>query len=178
MLTLVNDLLDLRRVEEGRDAIAVTRLDLAPIIDSAIEMVKTLADEKHHTLRLEVEHALPQAMADRRAVLQILVNLLSNAVKFTPANGEIAVDARADCDGIVVAVRDSGNGIRPEDQARLFTYYEQLGAKQDLNMRGSGIGLALTRALVEKLGGRIHVHSVPGEGSTFRFTIPRCTEAT
>jgi PAS domain S-box-containing protein len=177
MLTLVNDLLDLRRIEEGRESIAIMRLDLAPVLDSAIEMVKPLVEERQHELVLELEPTLPQAVADRRAVIQILVNLLSNAVKFTPPRGRIAVNARASAGVIHVAVTDSGPGIPHEHQSRLFTYYEQLGAKQDLHMKGSGIGLALTRALVEKLGGHIDFKSAPGEGSTFAFSLPGWTEA-
>jgi PAS domain S-box-containing protein len=177
MLNLVNDLLDLRRIEEDRAAIAVTRIPVDAVVGEALEMVKPLVDEKCHAISVSLDPALPEALADRRAVVQILVNLLSNAAKFTPASGRIEVTARAVEHSITVGVHDSGIGIRPEDQPKLFTYFEQLGAKHDHHMQGSGIGLALTRALVERLGGRIHVRSAPGAGSTFEFSIPRWTEA-
>jgi PAS domain S-box-containing protein len=176
MLNLVNDLLDLRRLEEDRSALASTRLELAQLVDEAIQLVKALADEKKQTMAVELPAALPDALADRRAVVQILVNLLSNAVKFTPDGGRIAVRASVSPDQLHVAVTDSGIGIRPEDQARLFTYFEQVGAKSEHAMKGSGIGLALTRALVEKLGGAIQVSSAAGAGATFEFSIPRWTE--
>jgi PAS domain S-box-containing protein len=176
MLNLVNDLLDLRRLEEDRSSLASTRVEMAHLVDEAIQLVKSLADERGQTVAVELPPFLPDALADRRAVVQILVNLLSNAIKFTPEAGRIAVRARPGPDLLHVAVVDSGIGIRPEDQARLFTYFEQLGAKQEHSMKGSGIGLALTRALVEKLGGTIDVTSAPGAGSTFEFSIPRWTE--
>ena len=176
MLNLVNDLLDLRRLEEDRDALARTRLELGQLVDEALQLVKALADEKGHRVDVELPDQLPDALADRRAVVQILVNLLSNAVKFTPSAGRITVRARAIADQLSVAVEDSGIGIRPEDQPRLFTYFEQLGAKHDHSMKGSGIGLALTRALVEKLGGTISIKSAAGAGTTFEFSIPRWME--
>ena len=177
MLHLINDLLDLRRLEEDRASIAVTRLAIRPIVDEAVDLVRALIDDHQHALAIEVAPELPEAVADRRAVVQILVNLLSNAVKFTPKGGRIAVAARtAEPNAIRIAVTDSGIGIAPEDQARLFTYFEQLGAKHAHSMQGSGIGLALTRALVEKMGGVIEVRSERGCGSTFEFSIPRWTE--
>ena len=177
MLNLVNDLLDLRRLEEDRAALASTRLGLPQLVDEALQLVRSQSDEKGHTVAVDLPAQLPDALADRRAVLQILVNLLSNAVKFTPGPGRITVRASAASDQLNIAVQDSGIGIRPEDQSRLFTYFEQLGAKHDHSMKGSGIGLALTRALVEKLGGAIRVTSAVGVGSTFEFSIPRWTEA-
>jgi signal transduction histidine kinase len=176
MLNLVNDLLDLRRIEEDRAAIVATRLPLGPVLAEAITLVRPLIDERQHEVTTVLEPDLPEVLADRRAVVQILVNLLSNAVKYTPNGGKIAVHARAGADLIVVAVEDNGVGIPAEDHAKLFTYFEQLGAKHEAGMRGSGIGLALTRALVERLGGHIRVNSAPGIGSTFEFSIPRWTE--
>jgi PAS domain S-box-containing protein len=176
MLNLVNDLLDLRRLEEDRDALASTRLELGQLVDEALQLVKAVADEKGHMVAVDFPPALPDALADKRAVVQILVNLLSNAIKFTPSSGRIVVRASAGNNVLNIAVEDSGVGIRPEDQPKLFTYFEQLGAKHDHSMKGSGIGLALTRALVEKLGGAIRVSSAVGVGSTFEFSVPRWTE--
>jgi PAS domain S-box-containing protein len=174
MLSLVNDLLDLRRLGEG-EALASARFALDPLIDEAIQSIKAVADERGHTVEVELPSRLPAARADRRAVVQILVNLLSNAVKFTAAPGRIRVRAAATAAELRIAVEDSGVGIRPEDQPKLFTYFEELGAP-DHFMKGSGVGLALTRALVEKLGGTIRVTSTVGVGSTFEFSVPRWTE--
>lgn len=177
MLNLVNDLLDLRRLEEDRAAIAATRLELRPMVEEAVQLVRPMADDKQQAVTISLAPELPEALADRRAVIQILVNLLSNAVKFTPANGSIDVIADSTAEAIVLRVVDTGIGIPLDQQSKLFTYFEQLGAKHALDMKGSGIGLALTRALVEKLGGHIDVRSTPGTGSSFEFSIPRWMEA-
>ncbi|HKE16330.1 MAG TPA: PAS domain-containing protein [Kofleriaceae bacterium] len=176
MLNLVNDLLDLRRLADDREPLASTRLALDPLVDEAIQSVKAVADEKGHVVEVDLPPRLPAARADRRAVVQILVNLLSNALKFTAAPGRIRVRAAADAAELRIAVEDSGVGIRSEDQPVLFTYFEELGPREDHSMKGSGVGLALTRALVEKLGGAIRVTSTVGVGSTFEFSVPRWTE--
>jgi PAS domain S-box-containing protein len=169
MLQLVNDLLDLRSLEQSR--LDMHPLDLAPLIDQSVALVRPLLHEKQLELSVDLASDLPAARADRRAVVQILVNLLSNAGKYTPAGGAIHVSASSDGAWVHVAVKDTGQGIAPSDQARLFTYFEQLGGKRAANMKGSGVGLALTRSLVEKQGGTITLESAPGQGSTFRFRL-------
>ena len=114
---------------------------------------------------------LTSAFADRRAVVQIMVNLLANAAKFTAPEGRLGIRAACKDRRIEVTISDSGIGIAPAHLPRLFTYFEQLGAKQTAQMKGSGIGLALTKALVEKMGGEISVSSEPGRGSEFTFTL-------
>jgi PAS domain S-box-containing protein len=173
MLQLVDDLLDLQRASEGRDLIVAEPHAIAPIVEEATRMVRPLAAEKRHTLLVTLPETLPAARVDRRALLQILVNLLTNAVKYTPAGGSIHVHAAAGGDDVVVSVQDDGIGIAPEDHARIFEYFEQVGGAQG----GSGIGLALTKMLVERLGGKIWVQSAVGEGSTFHFTVPRADGA-
>lgn len=177
MLALINDLLDLRRLESDPEVMEPERVDLDRVVHEAVSMVRSLADEKAHTVDVALDGDLPPVLADRRAVVQILVNLLSNAIKFTPARGRIAVRAgAAGHEWVRVEVEDDGVGIDPGDQVRLFNYFEQLGAKHAHNMKGSGIGLALTRSLVDKLGGSIEVESEAGAGSTFSFTVPRWLE--
>ena len=169
MLQLVNDLLDLRSLEESQ--LELVPLLLAPLIAQSVSLVRPLVHDKHLELSQHLPEDLPRVLADRRAVVQILVNLLSNAGKFTPAGGSIKVSASSDGVWVAIAVEDTGTGISPEDQERLFVYFEQLGGKNAAHMKGSGVGLALTRSLVEKQGGSISVESTLGKGSTFRFRL-------
>jgi PAS domain S-box-containing protein len=169
MLQLVNDLLDLRSLEEAR--LELTPVALAPIIEQSAALVRPLVQEKHLDFVLAVPENLPSVLGDRRAIVQILVNLLSNGGKFTAPGGALEVSARHAGSWVEIAVRDTGCGIAPEDQARLFVYFEQLGGKNAARMKGSGVGLALTRSLVEKQGGSITVESEVGKGSTFRVRL-------
>ena len=134
-------------------------------------MVLPLAEEQAQELGIDVPGDLPPLMGERRALVQVLVNLLTNAAKFTPARGHLAVRARLEPSWVVIQVIDDGIGIAEEDQARLFQYFEQLGAKHQHHMKGSGVGLALTRALVEKMGGTIGVTSALGVGTTFEVRL-------
>ncbi len=169
MLQLVNDLLDLRALDASR--LDLRPLDLGPVIHDSVALVGPLFEQRSLVTSVAVPDNLPPVVADRRAVAQILFNLLSNAAKFTPEGGAIAVEARLRGSAVHVAVRDTGIGIAPEDQVKLFTYFEQLGGKHESHMKGSGVGLALTRALVERQGGAITVESTPGRGSTFDFHL-------
>jgi signal transduction histidine kinase len=111
-------------------------------------------------------------VADQRKVKQILLNLLSNAVKFTPDGGRVDISARREQDVVVIAVRDTGVGIAPDDQQAVFEEFRQVGRSYTNKHEGTGLGLALTRRFVELHGGRIWVESEPGKGSTFTFTLP------
>jgi PAS domain S-box-containing protein len=169
MLQLVNDLLDLRSLEATR--FELVPVALAPIIEQSAALVRPLVQEKHLELTLAIPAGLPSVMGDRRALVQILVNLLSNGGKFTAPGGALEVTARHVGSWVEIAVRDTGCGIAPEDQERLFVYFEQLGGKNAARMKGSGVGLALTRSLIEKQGGAITVESEVGKGSTFRVRL-------
>jgi signal transduction histidine kinase len=169
MLQLVNDLLDLRVLEER--ALALGPVDMRTVAREATDIVNALADEKKLALTVSIPDDLPLVQGQRRAMMQVLINLLSNAIKFTPEGGTVTVSAKAVGQRVKLAVKDSGVGIPKADQRRLFTYFEQLGAKHQHDMKGSGIGLALTKALVLKQGGTIHVHSVVGQGSTFEIAL-------
>jgi signal transduction histidine kinase len=173
MLQLVNDLLDLRSLEESR--LELAPVALGPIIEQSAALVRPLVQEKHLELVLAIPQGLPSVLGDRRAIVQILVNLLSNGGKFTAPGGSLEVSARHTGGCVEIAVRDTGCGIAPEDQARLFVYFEQLGGKNAARMKGSGVGLALTRSLVEKQGGSITVESELGKGSTFRVRLGAAT---
>ena len=169
MLALVNDLLDLRGLEATK--LVTSPLRLRPVIDEAVSLLRPLIQERGLELALEIPDDLPLVTANQRAVAQILINLISNAAKFTPAGGHVTLGAVAHDSRVHVSVRDTGIGIAPEDQAKLFTYFEQVGGKHAHHMKGSGVGLALTRALVERQGGAISVRSAPGGGSTFKFDL-------
>lgn len=170
MLQLVNDLLDLRSLEA--QALEVGPVEMLPPMAEAVRMVQAIARERSQEVVLDADAVLPQCLGERRAIVQILVNLLTNAVKFTPDAGRIELRARGDAGMLRLQVIDNGVGIAPADQARLFHYFEQLGAKNGSRMKGSGVGLALTRALVEKMGGAISVESALGRGSTFEVRLP------
>ena len=184
MLKLVNDLLDLRRIEENRQLLELGDYALADVVEGARILVAAVVSERRHELIIDIPAELPRVHVDETALVQILVNLLSNAAKFTPLGGRIGVIANLVPPSapstamampramVRIDVSDTGVGIAEEDQARLFTYFTQVGAKQRHHMKGSGVGLALTRAIVEKHGGSIWLTSTPGEGSVFSFTLP------
>jgi signal transduction histidine kinase len=170
LLDLVNDILDLARIEAGRLELERAGVELAPLIRGALDMVAPLAGRK--SISLEAEHLESSAFVDPARFTQIVLNLLSNAVKFTPQGGRVAVLVREGVDQVVIEVRDSGIGIPPNDQNRIFEAFEQAGAVPG-EAQGSGLGLAICRRLVEAHGGTIEVESTPGRGSTFRVTLPR-----
>jgi PAS domain S-box-containing protein len=179
LLQLVSDIVDLSRVEAGKLDFLRETVALPPLLETVREMVEPLVQGKELTLALEVPLDLPPLLADPARAKQVLVNLLSNAIKFTPAGGRITLTASHRTGGeaggramLEVAVADTGVGLSPEDQARLFQEFQQgeAGARQE---QGAGLGLALSKRLVELQGGRIWVESAGrGQGACFRFTLP------
>ena len=172
LLQLINDILDLSKVEAGRMDLELSTFDLPSAVANAMTLIRERAQRHNIALSQEAGPDLGEVVADERKFKQILLNLLSNAVKFTPEGGRIAVDARRDDDSIVIAVRDTGIGIAPEDQDAVFEEFRQVGRNYTNKQEGTGLGLALTRKFVELHGGRIWLESEPGKGSTFTFTIP------
>jgi signal transduction histidine kinase len=169
LLNLVNDILDLAKVEAGRMKLHPTSFELTSSLHAIAGAIIPLAEKKGLTLET---HPAPEAItiwADERKFRQVLYNLLSNAVKFTPEGGQVTMTVRAVDDAVEVVVADTGVGISPEEQKSLFEPFQQLGSSAS---RDEGTGLALTRRLVELQGGRIWVESTPAEGSRFAFTIP------
>jgi PAS domain S-box-containing protein len=178
MRRLIDDLLDLQRVSEGRDQLQPQSQPLAPLVRDALRMIRTLAAERGQALIEDVPDELPDVVVDARALVQIITNLVTNAIKYTSSGGRIELRARASGDDwVVVDVEDDGAGIAPEDQVRIFEYFSQVDERVPHRLRGSGLGLALTRALVERLGGTIMLDSKPGRGSIFRFTLPTAASA-
>ncbi|MGH8708818.1 MAG: sensor histidine kinase, partial [Burkholderiales bacterium] len=169
LLSLINDILDLAKIEAGRMELDVSSFPAGPTLEAMLSLVRERAQRKGIALSLEVDPALGEMRADERKFKQILLNLLSNAIKFTPDGGRIAVNARVNGTGLEFAVSDDGIGIAPEDQAAVFEEFRQVGARAE----GTGLGLALTRKFVELHGGAIGVASERGRGATFTFAIPQ-----
>jgi two-component system, NtrC family, sensor kinase len=171
LLSLINDILDLSKVEAGKMELELSAFDLPTTIDNALTQVRERAARRGITLRKAVDARLGQIEADERKLRQVLLNLLSNAIKFTPEGGRIEVGARAANGSIEVSVADTGVGIAPEDQEAVFEEFRQVGSVEK-KVEGTGLGLALSRKFIELHGGRISVKSQRGQGSTFTFTIP------
>jgi signal transduction histidine kinase len=172
LLALINDLLDLSRIEAGRVDLHRTSLDLARLIPEVAGSLRPLIEAKRQRLRLDFGEALPAVWADEDRVTQILTNLISNAHKYTLMEGSITVAARRDDGFVRVDVSDTGIGLSPEDQAQLFTKFFTAHHRSPQAGGGTGLGLVITRLLVELHGGRITVSSAPGQGSTFSFSLP------
>jgi signal transduction histidine kinase/HAMP domain-containing protein/predicted transcriptional regulator with HTH domain len=172
LLGLINDILDLSKVEAGRMELEPSTFDVSAALSNAMTLVRERAQRHGIALGQQVDAKVVEITADERKFKQILLNLLSNAVKFTPDNGRIDVSARREENDIVVAVHDTGIGIAPEDQAAVFEEFRQVGRNYTSKQEGTGLGLALTKRFVELHGGRIWLESEPGKGSTFTFTIP------
>jgi GAF domain-containing protein len=172
LLSLINDILDLSKVEAGRLELELGRFYLPTALDNALTLVRERATRHGITLSQTVDPGVGDIVADERKVKQILLNLLSNAVKFTPEGGRVGVTA-ATADGVItVTVSDTGIGIAPEDQATIFEEFRQVGRDDARKQEGTGLGLTLAKKLVELHGGEIGVKSQVGQGSTFSFTLP------
>jgi signal transduction histidine kinase len=170
LLNLINDILDLAKVEAGRMELQPTTFALPGLLDNAMSMVRERATRQGLSLATETDPSVGLMEGDERKVKQILFNLLSNAVKFTPGGGRVTLAATADDGHVEISVRDTGVGISAEDQVRIFEEFTQVGA--GATQEGTGLGLALTRRLVELHHGRLSVASEPGAGSTFTVRLP------
>jgi GAF domain-containing protein len=171
LLSLINEILDLSKIEAGRMELELTDFDLPTAIENALMLVRERAGRRSIALHTNIDNRLGQIQADERKVRQVVLNLLSNAIKFTPEGGRIAVGA-VPKDGLVeVSVTDTGIGIAPEDQEKVFEEFRQVGTAAK-KVEGTGLGLTLCRKFVELHGGRIWVKSELGAGSMFTFTIP------
>jgi signal transduction histidine kinase len=171
LLSLINDILDLSKIEAGRMELELTEFDLPQAIQNALTLIRERALRRGIALHHIIGDRVASIYADERKVKQVLLNLLSNAIKFTPEGGRIDVRA-APTDGLVeVSVTDTGVGIAPEEQEVVFEEFRQVGTA-DKKAEGTGLGLALSRKFIELHGGKICVQSEPGRGSTFTFTLP------
>jgi signal transduction histidine kinase len=172
LLSLINDILDLSKVEAGKIDIRPESLRLADVVDDAVTTVKPMVNESRHELAISIAEDLPPVYGDRNRLKQILLNLLSNAIKFTPDGGKLYLETSREGDFCKVSMVDNGIGIRKEYQTCIFEPFTQLDTQPGERKQGTGLGLALTKQLVELLGGKIGVESEYGKGSQFSFTIP------
>jgi signal transduction histidine kinase len=172
LLSLINDILDLSKIEAGRMELTPAPFHLPSAMDNAVTLVKERAARHGITLELDLDPRLSELVGDERKVKQVLLNLLSNAVKFTPEGGRICVKAGLTDGAVEISVTDSGIGIAPEDQAAIFEEFRQVGSDETRKQEGTGLGLTLAKKFVELHGGRLWVESELGRGSTFTFTLP------
>jgi signal transduction histidine kinase/DNA-binding response OmpR family regulator len=174
LLSLINDILDLSKIEAGKMGVELSEVDSQTLLESALSIVKEQAAKGRIRLKLECEEKIPIFSTDERKLKQILYNLLSNAVKFTPEDGSVTLKARLGASGqeVVYSVEDTGIGISKEDLPRLFTPFQQLDGSENRKHQGTGLGLALCRKMVELIGGEITLESEPGRGTLVQVNIP------
>jgi signal transduction histidine kinase len=178
LLSLINDVLDLSKVEAGRMELELSDVSLPEALETGLTMQEERAREGRITLGLAIDPAEIVVQADERKLRQVLFNLLSNAVTFTPPGGRVDVSARLTNGVVEVAVADTGSGIAHEDQELIFEEFLQAHGNGDgARAEGTGLGLPLARRFIELHGGRLWVESAPGRGSTFRFTLPAKQDA-
>ncbi|WP_026987779.1 sensor histidine kinase [Fodinicurvata fenggangensis] len=170
---LINQILDLARMEAGRMDWEMSEVEPRTVVMDALAATAGLFDEREVTLEVEVPEGLPLLRVDRDRLMQVIVNLLSNAVKFCRSpDGEVSVQAALQGDSVVVSIRDNGPGITPEDHERIFERFQQAGSTLSDKPKGTGLGLPISRQIIESFGGRIWVESTPGAGACFRFSLP------
>jgi signal transduction histidine kinase len=167
----VPDTLDLSKIEAGQLSLSLADYSMQEVAQAVIASVEALAAAKGLALGLDVAPDLPAGRGDRRRLTQVLLNLVGNAIKFTDEGG-VGVQVSAADDTFHVSVRDTGPGIAPADQERIFEEFQQADTATTRPKVGTGLGLAIARRIIAMHGGRLWVESVPGEGATFRFTVP------
>jgi signal transduction histidine kinase len=171
LLGLINDVLDLSKIEAGQLALSLVNYSMPELVERVVLATGPLAGEKGLALKVLLQDDLPIGQGDDRRITQVLLNLVGNAIKFTEA-GEVAVKVRAENGAFEVAVVDTGPGIAAEDQERVFEEFRQLDGSSTRTKGGTGLGLAISRKIVELHAGRLWVESELGRGSTFRFVLP------
>jgi signal transduction histidine kinase len=176
LIELVNDLLDASKLESGTMRLDLSTIELRGLVDELRQQMQPLAAEKEIALEERMPAGLPPLRADRAKLRRVLVNLISNALKFTPRGGRVSLSAAPEGGAVRVSVSDTGVGIPEEDLRDIFDKYAQARSRATRSEKGTGLGLYITRQLVELHGGRIEVQSEVGRGSTFSFTIPTARE--
>ena len=171
LLGLINDVLDLSKIEAGQLSLALSEYSMRDVIHNVYSAVESLASHKNLALRIELAPALPKTLGDERRLTQVLLNLVGNAIKFTDS-GEVAIKASSVDSAVLVAVRDTGPGISEADQAKIFEEFQQADSSTTKEKGGTGLGLAIAKRIIEMHGGRLWVESQIGRGSTFCFTVP------
>jgi len=171
LLALINDVLDLSKIEAGELVLTLENYALPDIVQTVVTATEPLAGTKGLNLTATVQPGLPMGHGDARRLSQVLLNLVGNAIKFTD-EGEVAIDASAANGNFVLTVSDTGPGIAAADQAKIFGEFQQIDSSSNRNKGGTGLGLAISKRMVEMQGGSISVESQLGRGATFRVTLP------
>jgi signal transduction histidine kinase/HAMP domain-containing protein len=171
LLGLINDVLDLSKIEAGQLTLALADYSLKEVVQNVFSAVESLANEKKLALRIEMPSTLPTGRGDERRLTQVLLNLVGNAIKFTD-QGEVAVKASATNGAYTLSVCDTGPGIPPADQAKIFEEFQQADSSATKKKGGTGLGLSIARRIIEMHGGRIWVESQVGKGATFSINLP------
>jgi signal transduction histidine kinase len=170
-LGLINDVLDLSKIEAGQLALSLDDYSIKDVVHNVFAVVEPLATEKSLALRVELPNDLPTAHGDERRLTQVLLNLVGNAIKFTNS-GEVLIKAAASNGAYTLSVRDTGPGIDPADQVKIFEEFQQADNSSTKTKGGTGLGLSIARRIVAMHGGRIWVESELGCGSTFFVNVP------
>jgi signal transduction histidine kinase len=171
LLGLINDILDLSKIEAGQLTLMFNDYSMKAVVDTVMSVVESLASEKKLELKATVDPDLPVGRGDEQRITQVLLNLVGNAIKFTNT-GEVAVRVSKSDGAFLVSVADTGPGISETEQRSIFEEFRQADSSSTREKGGTGLGLAITKRLVEMHGGRLWVESTPGEGATFSFTLP------
>jgi two-component system cell cycle sensor histidine kinase PleC len=171
LLDVINDVLDMSKIEAGRLKLSIEDVELDRELDDALRVVTSRAQDKNLTVVSRIAPGV-HFKADRRALKQIALNLLSNAVKFTPENGRITVRGRLSCGAVVIGIQDSGIGIPRDALQKLGRPFEQVESQLTKTHHGSGLGLAIAKSLIELHGGMMRIRSTPGAGTTVVVRLP------
>ncbi|PNV83651.1 MAG: histidine kinase, partial [Desulfobacteraceae bacterium] len=171
LLGLINDVLDLSKIEAGQLVLSLDDYSMKEVVHTVFTSVESLAAEKNLELKVSVAPEVAQGKGDHQRISQVFLNLVGNAIKFTEA-GEVRVEATASDDTFVISVSDTGPGLSEADQQMIFEEFHQADGSSTRKKGGTGLGLSIARRIVEMHGGRIWVESTEGKGSTFWFTLP------
>jgi signal transduction histidine kinase len=171
LLGLINDVLDLSKIEAGQLTLSVADYSVKQLVHNVFAAVESLAQEKKLALKVELPNNLPTGRGDERRLTQVLLNLVGNAIKFTD-KGEVAIKASASNGAYTLSVCDTGPGIAPADQAKIFEEFQQADSSATKKKGGTGLGLSIARRIIELHGGKLWVDSEVGHGATFSFTVP------
>jgi signal transduction histidine kinase len=175
LVRLINDILDVERIDSGRETMEKRRCQAPELVAQATDMLATMAAEAE--VRLAVDTDAAELDADPDRIVRMLTNLISNAIKFSPPAGTVSVTCERDAEDVVFRVRDDGRGIPPDQLTSIFERFEQVDASDSREKGGTGLGLAIARGIVQQHGGRIWAESEPGAGATFVATLPRIADA-
>jgi signal transduction histidine kinase len=171
LLWLINEVLDLSKIESGELELEMAVFSMPDVVQTVVSATGSLAQEKSLALNVSLPPDLPTVTGDERRIVQVLLNLVGNAIKFTDTGG-IDIRVAAENGAIDVQVADTGPGIAPDDQERIFQEFQQIDNTITKEKGGTGLGLAIAKRIVEMHGGRIWIESTLGQGSNFRFSLP------